>query len=127
MHNALTQSTDTSPAAGPRILVVEDNPDALYLTAEILRAIGYTVDTAASGELALPQLHAQPCDILFTDLSLPGMSGIELARTALAHTPALRIIFATGYGAALTSGLDFAATTLRKPYDLEQLQAALAS
>ncbi|MBY0243428.1 MAG: response regulator [Burkholderiaceae bacterium] len=127
MQNAFPQSTDATPATGPRIMVVEDNPDALYLAAEILRAIGYTVDTAASGELALRQLHAQPCDILFTDVSLPGMSGIELARTAIAHYPALRIIFATGYGAALTRGLGFAATTLRKPYDLEQLQAALAS
>ena len=123
----LPQSTDVSPATGPRIMVVEDNPDSLYLAAEILRTFGYAVDTAASGELALQQLSAQPCDILFTDVSLPGMSGIDLARMAIAQYPALRIIFATGYGDALTRGLGFAATTIRKPYDLDQLQAALAS
>lgn len=122
----LPQSTDASAASGPRILVVEDNPDSLYLAAEILRTMGYAVDTAESGELALRRLSTQPCDILFTDVSLPGMSGIELARAAIAQYPAIRIIFATGYGAALTRDLGFTATTIRKPYDLDQLQAALA-
>ena len=110
----------------PRIMVVEDNPDSLYLAAEILRTLGYGVDTADTGERALQQLAVQPCDILFTDVSLPGMSGIDLAHTAIGQYPTLRIIFATGYGDALTHGLGFAATTIRKPYDLEQLQAALA-
>ncbi len=110
----------------PHIMVVEDNPDALYLAAEILRTLGYGVQTAESGEQALSQLAAQPCDILFTDVSLPGMSGIDLARSAVARHPALRIIFATGYGEALTRGLGFPATTIRKPYDLDQLQLALA-
>lgn len=123
----LPQSTDATPATGPRIMVVEDNPDSLYLAAEILRTIGYAVDTAASGEQALQQLSAQPCDILFTDVSLPGMSGIELARTAIAQYPEMRVIFATGYGDTLTRNLGFAATTIRKPYDLDQLRAALAS
>lgn len=122
----LPQSTDASTTTGPRIMVVEDNPDSLYLAAEILRTMGYAVDTAESGELALRQLSAQPCNILFTDVSLPGMSGIDLARTALAQYPTIRIIFATGYGDTLTRGLGFAATTIRKPYDLDQLQAALA-
>ncbi|GAB2837394.1 response regulator [Pseudoduganella ginsengisoli] len=110
----------------PRILVVEDNPDSLFLAAEILRTLGYDVDTAESGELALKQLSANPRDILFTDVSLPGMSGIDLARAAHAQYPTLRIIFATGYGDTLTRSLDFAAATIRKPYDLDQLQAALA-
>lgn len=126
MQMILPQSTDASPAASPRILVVEDNPDSLYLAAEILRTLGYAVDTAECGELALQLLSTQPCDILFTDVSLPGMSGIELARVAIAQHPTLRVIFATGYGDALTRSLGFAATTIRKPYDLDQLQAALA-
>jgi CheY-like chemotaxis protein len=115
-----------STGAAVRILVVEDNPDSLFLAAEILRTLGYAVDTAESGEQALQQLSGQPCDILFTDVSLPGMSGIDLARAAHARHPTLRIIFATGYGDALTRGLDFPAKTIRKPYDLDQLQQALA-
>lgn len=110
-----------------RILVVEDNPDSLYLACEILRVLGYDVDGADSGEQALAWLAAQSCDILFTDISLPGMSGIELARTAHARHPGLRIVFASGFGDSLTSALDFPATTIRKPYDLEQLQQALAA
>ncbi|WP_195763726.1 response regulator [Pseudoduganella rivuli] len=122
----MPQSSDASLATGPRIMVVEDNPDSLYLAAEILRTLGYAVDTAESGEQALHQLTAQPCDILFTDVSLPGMSGIDLARAVHAQFPSLRIIFATGYGEALTRSLGFAATTIRKPYDLDQLLQALA-
>jgi CheY-like chemotaxis protein len=123
----LPQSLDAAPAAGPRILVVEDNPDSLYLAAEILRTLGYGVNTAESGEQALLQLHAQPCDILFTDVSLPGMSGIDLARAAHAKFPLLRIIFATGHSDSLTRSLGFAARTIRKPYDLDQLLAVLSS
>lgn len=110
-----------------RILVVEDNPDSLYLASEILQVLGYEVDGAASGEQAQALLAARRCDILFTDISLPGMSGIELARAAHQQYPGLRIIFASGFGDSLTSALDFPATTIRKPYDLEQLQKALTA
>jgi CheY-like chemotaxis protein len=122
----LPQSSDTAPATGRRILVVEDNPDSLFLAAEILRTLGYGVDTAESGEQALQQLRQRPGDILFTDVSLPGMSGIDLARAAHAEFPALRIIFATGYSETLTRGLGFAASIIRKPYDLDQLLAVLS-
>jgi CheY-like chemotaxis protein len=117
------------PAAptGQRILVVEDNDDALFLVSEMLQTLGYAVDTAGSGEQALRRLAEQRCDILFTDVSLPGMSGLELARTVHAADPEVRIIFATGYGGALADQLGFAATAMQKPYDLAQLQQALAS
>jgi CheY-like chemotaxis protein len=65
-----------------RLLVVEDNPDARYLVCETLRALGHTVEATATGEEALPLLAGQPYDVLFTDVSLPGMSGVELARAA---------------------------------------------
>jgi len=110
-----------------RILVVEDNPDSLYLASEILRVLGHEVDSAASGEEAQALLAARTFDILFTDISLPGISGIVLARMAHQHDPGLRIVFASGYGDSLTRALDFPATTIRKPYDLDQLQKALAT
>jgi CheY-like chemotaxis protein len=58
------------------------NPDARYLVCETLRALGHTVEATATGEEALPLLAGQPYDVLFTDVSLPGMSGVELARAA---------------------------------------------
>jgi CheY-like chemotaxis protein len=108
-----------------RLLVVEDNADARYLVCETLRALGHDVQAAASGEEALPLLAAQPFDVLFTDVSLPGMSGVDLARQALRQTPGLELLFASGYGEELTRHLEFPAQSLQKPYDIEQLQAAL--
>jgi CheY-like chemotaxis protein len=122
--------SQVAPAAAPidralRLLVVEDNADARYLVCETLRALGHEVESAASGEEALPQLDKQSFDILFTDVSLPGMSGVDLARRALQRTPGLELLFASGYGDELTRHLEFPAKSLQKPYDIEQLQSVL--
>lgn len=108
-----------------RLLVVEDNADARYLVCETLRALGHEVQDVASGEEALPQLVQHEFDVLFTDVSLPGMSGVDLARQALQQHPQLALLFASGYGDELTRRLEFPAQSLQKPYDIEQLQAIL--
>ena len=108
-----------------RLLVVEDNPDARYLVCETLRALGHDVEAAASGEEALPLLASQSFDVLFTDVSLPGMSGVELARQSRQSRPDLELLFASGYGDELTRHLEFPARSLQKPYDLDLLQDAL--
>jgi CheY-like chemotaxis protein len=123
-------ATVAPPAARSlRMLVVEDNLDAQYLVCEMLRAIGHEVDAVAAAEDALRKLEgaqsAAPFDVLFTDVSLPGMSGVELARQAVARWPGLQVIFASGYSGTLTQQLDFAAEAIQKPYDIEQLQAIL--
>ncbi|WP_374586438.1 response regulator [Pseudoduganella sp.] len=108
-----------------RILVVEDNQDAQYLVCEMLHAFGHEVSAAANGEAALELLAGASFDVLFSDVSLPGMSGVDLARQALQRQPQLRIVFASGYSEALTSHLDFPAVSMQKPYDIEQLQQVL--
>ncbi|GGC13637.1 response regulator [Pseudoduganella buxea] len=108
-----------------RILVVEDNLDAQYLVCEMLRAFGHEVEAEASGEAALEHLRRRGFDVLFSDVSLPGISGVELARRAVAELPALQVIFASGYGTGLTQQLEFAAEAIQKPYEIEQLQAIL--
>ena len=108
-----------------RVLVVEDNPDALDLVCEILRAFGHQVQAAARGEDAVGILSNTALDVLFTDISLPGMSGIELARSAVRDQPALKIIFASGHGDTLTRHLGFASVSLQKPYEFEQLESIL--
>jgi CheY-like chemotaxis protein len=118
-----------SPAADSdtplRLLVVEDNSDARYLVCETLRALGHEVESVASGEDALPQLAQHSFDVLFTDVSLPGMSGVDLARQAVRQKPDLALLFASGYGEELTRHLEFPSQSLQKPYDIEQLQAVL--
>lgn len=108
-----------------RLLVVEDNLDAQYLVCEMLRAIGHEVDSVSDGEAALRRLEEAPFDVLFTDVSLPGMSGVDLARQALGRWPDLRVVFASGYSGSLTDQLEFPAEAIQKPYDIEQLQAIL--
>lgn len=113
--------------AGLRILVVEDNLDAQYLICEMLSAFGHANDGVAHADAALAKLAAGRYDVLFSDVSLPGMSGVELARRALQADPRLQVIFASGYGDSLLRQVEFPFLSLQKPYEIEQLQRALAS
>ncbi|MFL6672217.1 MAG: response regulator [Massilia sp.] len=116
------------PAAGGgalHILVVEDNLDSQYLVCEMLRAFGHEADGVAHPDDALARLAAARYDVLFSDLSLPGMSGVELARKALIGAPGLKVIFASGYGDTLLRHLEFPYLSLQKPYELDELQKAL--
>jgi len=107
------------------ILVVEDNLDSQYLVCEMLKAFGYEADGVAHPDDALAHLAATRYHVLFTDVSLPGMSGVDLARLALERYPHLKVIFASGYGDMLLRHLDFPYQSLQKPYELDQLQDAL--
>jgi len=107
------------------ILVVEDNLDSQYLVCEMLKAFGYEADGVAHPDDALARLAAQRYHVLFTDVSLPGMSGVDLAREAMRLYPHLKVIFASGYGDMLLRHLDFPYQSLQKPYELDQLQNAL--
>jgi CheY-like chemotaxis protein len=118
-----------APAAEPlgalRILVVEDNLDAQYLVCEMLRAFGHDADGVGHPNDALELLEVKTFDVLFSDVSLPGMSGVDLARKAVADRPGLKVIFASGYGDSLLRHLDFPYQSLQKPYEIDQLQEAL--
>lgn len=117
---------DTPQAAGPlRILVVEDNLDSQYLVCEMLRAFGHEADGVGHPDDALAHLAAARYDILFTDVSLPGMSGVDLARRSRAQAPAMQVIFASGYGDTLLRHVEFPYLSLQKPYELDELQSAL--
>jgi CheY-like chemotaxis protein len=95
------------------------------MVCELIGMLGHTVSGVNDGEQAWGVLQEQEFDILFTDISLPGMSGIELARRLRQGGKRTRIIFSTGYGKDALDLLEFQASVLRKPYDLMELQAAL--
>ena len=65
-------------------------------------------------------------DVLLTDVSLPGMSGIALAKQLLMKQPAIQVVFASGYGAQMVQHLKFQSRVLPKPYDVVQIQNLLA-
>ena len=108
-----------------RVLVVEDNADLRHLVCELLQTFGHHVQPAASAEEALDCIGTASFDVLLTDVRLPGMSGIDLARRIRASTPQTHVIFASGYGNVLSANIEFPAHSLAKPYDIDQLQALL--
>jgi CheY-like chemotaxis protein len=115
------------PLARARVLLVEDDPDIRMFASLMLSELGCLVTEAGGGEEALAQLQTHDVDLLMTDLSLPGISGSELAARALARLPTLRVIFASGYDPdEATSGVA-GAIFLRKPYDEQALKAAMNS
>ncbi|MEM5343520.1 hybrid sensor histidine kinase/response regulator [Paraburkholderia azotifigens] len=108
------------------ILVVEDDRDAREALCELLTMLGHTFEPAGNAEEALQRLKLHPFDVLLTDLTLPGMSGFDLARAAIAMHAAQRVVFSSGLDAQLSdAALPFAWTALRKPYSLDQLKHAL--
>jgi signal transduction histidine kinase len=114
------------PSQLHRILVVDDNEDALELVAEVLRTIGHDVRTATDGAIALSQLEGFVPDVAILDIGLPVMDGYELAarlRAELGSAP-LHLIALTGYGQqsdrARTGDAGFA-THLVKPIDTQKL------
>ncbi|WP_225034013.1 PAS domain S-box protein [Paraburkholderia sp. XV] len=108
------------------ILVVEDDRDGRDALCELLGLLGHTWDAVANAEEALKRLQLHPFDVLLTDLTLPGMSGLDLARAAVAMNAARHIVFASGRDVPVhDESLPFTWTALRKPYSFEQLKAVL--
>ena len=98
-----TTRRDAVRAPAGRILVVEDDPEVLDVTVEMLRGLGYEVLTAPDGPSALAVLRRDAeIDVLFTDIVMPrGINGVELAREARRLRPNVRVLLASGYPAAV--------------------------
>ncbi|OUL93310.1 hybrid sensor histidine kinase/response regulator [Paraburkholderia hospita] len=112
---------------GLRVLVVEDDVASLDAACELLMLMGVRPERAANAAAALNALDADDFDILFTDVVMPEMSGIELARRAIAIRPELGIIFASGNAIPDHEKLECSWSALRKPYTLDQLRVAVQS
>ncbi|WP_034292882.1 response regulator [Herbaspirillum sp. RV1423] len=125
MTTSLPGPAEQADNSGLYILVVEDNLDSQQLICELLVVLGHRAEGVGSGEQALVELETRCFDVLFTDVSLPGISGIELAKKISEKTPSIKIIFASGYGAQIGKNIGAGAFSLPKPYDVEQLQQIL--
>jgi two-component system cell cycle response regulator CpdR len=107
----------------PRILLAEDDDSLRGFLARALERAGYEVTACADGEEAVAVLD-QDWDLLLTDIVMPGIDGIEVARQAAALHPELRIMFITGFAAvALAAGnqAPAGAKVLSKPIHLREI------
>jgi two-component system cell cycle response regulator CpdR len=109
----------------PRILLAEDDDSLRGFLSRALERAGYDVTACADGEEAVAVLD-EVWDLLLTDIVMPGMDGIEVARLAAQRHPGLRIMFITGFAAvALTVGerAPAGAKVLSKPIHLREIVA----
>ncbi len=115
----------TTPAAGLRVLFVEDDPTLRMLTGEVMLELGHEVVLSESAEEALAQLERERFDVLLTDVGLHGMSGIELARRAREQHPGVSVVIASGYAVDAREENLPGVRTMLKPYDIQQVRALL--
>lgn len=105
------------------ILLVDDDALTAMGSADLIEDLGHTVITAHSGAQALELIGAHDdIDLVITDQSMPGMSGVELAAALRERRPGLPVVLATGYGAP-PDGVTM--PILPKPYSQEMLEAAI--
>lgn len=130
-----------SPVAAPRpgplqvdgqgatLLVVEDNPEVGVLLAQALNELGYQTEWATSAIEALRRLSQEPggFQAVFSDVVMPGMSGIELATRIRSDYPGLPVILTSGYSPALAQGQTREFVFLQKPYSVAALAQALSA
>ncbi len=109
-----------------RILVVDDDLLIAMSTVDMLDDLGHDVTEAHSGSEALQILsNGQPFDLMITDHSMPGMTGMQLAMITRDLRPGLPILLATGY-AELPEGPTIELPRLAKPYQQSQLASQIA-
>ena len=109
-----------------RILLAEDDSSLRGFLTRALERAGHSVVDCENGDDAIDALDQGPWDLLLTDIVMPGMDGIEVARLAAARNPALRIMFITGFAAvALAAGesAPAGAKVLSKPIHLREIVA----
>jgi len=117
--------------AGERILIVDDNAINLKLVAYLMKANGYTVETALDAETALEAIRSNHPDVILMDIQLPGIDGLELTRRLKADpkTRDIVIVAVTAYAMkgdqakALAAGCD---DYITKPIDTRTLPETIA-
>jgi len=112
----------------PRILVVDDEPDMCWALENILRPVGYAVNSTKSSREALVLLAEEPYAVAFVDAKLPDVDGLELAGLIRQQCPHTAIVLISGYFYREDKAIKEALTRdlfigfVAKPFDLEEVR-----
>src|SRR3990172_11653066 len=118
-------SAPDRPFAGRRVLVVDDEEDALNACSQILRKEGYEVAIAGSAPRGLELARSRPFDLAVLDIKMPKMDGIELLRMLKRVDPELAVVMITGYATvetAVQSMKEGAYDYIPKPFTPDELR-----
>jgi CheY-like chemotaxis protein len=110
-----------------KVLVVDDDPVVGKSFDRVLSGKGYAVITASNGQEALNKLDAEDYDVVYTDIKMPGMSGLEMAERVKERRPWLPVVIVTGYGSPDNEARAEAAGVsgfLRKPLSPEMIEGS---
>ena len=110
-----------------KVLVVDDDPVVGKSFDRVLSGKGYAVITAVNAQEALNKLDAEDYDVVFTDIKMPGMSGLEMAEQVKQRRPWLPVVIVTGYGSPDNEARAEAAGVsgfLRKPLSPEMIEGS---
>ena len=120
---------DTEPVGGHgmSVLVVEDNIEVGTFATDALTELGYATTLVGNAIDALGELsrNAERFDVVFTDVVMPGMTGIDLAKEIRRRHFGLPVILTSGYSHLLSQNGSYGFELLQKPYSIEQLSRVL--
>lgn len=116
---------ETDIPVGLNVLVVEDSPQVREFARHLLEDLHCHVTEAASADEALSLLAARNFDLVFSDVVMPGMSGVQLANEINGRWPGLPVLLATGYSDQLKREAGAGFTVLHKPYKPNSVAAAV--
>lgn len=109
-----------------RILIAEDDQAMRVFLDRALSRSGHEVNAVPSGETAAQCVESEVFDLLLTDVDMPGLNGVDLARQVLEKSPKQAVLFVTGFAAQALQATDVLASgarVLSKPFALSDLVA----
>ena len=112
---------------GHCVLVVEDDEEVGRFSTELLRDLGYAIKWAANANEALVALAEDEFtfDLVFSDVIMPGMNGVELATVIRERYPGLPVVLTSGYSSVLADNAHRGFELIQKPYSVEALSRTL--
>ena len=124
---ALAEHAQSEGQTQPRrVLLIDDQPDVRESVSEMLKALGHTVRAAADGRAGLQLAEEGTFDVVVTDLRMPGMDGLEVAKRVRALRPTIPVVLLTGWGTLFEHAEPEAVSiVLPKPPTLHSLSEAI--